>query len=79
MRAIPPTVDATLLTGWSDLTDSERTVAELVGQGLSNKQTGRRLFMSLHTIDYHLRRIFRKLGITSRVELAACSANTTSR
>ena len=71
---IPPasraTADATLLTGWSDLTDSERTVAELVGQGLSNKQTGRRLFISCHTVDYHLRRIFRKLGITSRVELA---------
>jgi DNA-binding CsgD family transcriptional regulator len=70
LRAIRPTVDAALLTGWSDLTDSERTVAELVGQGLSNKQTGRRLFMSPHTVDYHLRRIYRKLGITSRVELA---------
>jgi DNA-binding CsgD family transcriptional regulator len=62
--------DPTLLTGWSDLTDSERTVAELVGQGLSNRQTGRRLFMSPHTVDYHLRRVYRKLGIHSRVELA---------
>ncbi len=70
LQAIPPTVDAALLTGWSSLTDSERTVAELAGQGLTNKLTGSRLFMSPHTIDYHLRRIYRKLGITSRVELA---------
>jgi DNA-binding CsgD family transcriptional regulator len=70
LRSILPTVGAALLADWLDLTDSERTVAELVGQGLSNKQTGRRLFMSPYTVDYHLRRIYRKLGITSRVELA---------
>jgi DNA-binding CsgD family transcriptional regulator len=63
-------LDPALLTGWSDLTDSERTVAELVGSGLSNRDAGRRLFISRHTVDYHLRRVYRKLGITSRVELA---------
>jgi DNA-binding CsgD family transcriptional regulator len=65
-----PNVDPALLSGWSDLTDSERTVAEVVGLGLSNKQTGRRLSMSPHTVDGHLRHIYRKLGISSRVELA---------
>jgi DNA-binding CsgD family transcriptional regulator len=65
-----PTVDPALLSGWSDLTDSERTVAEVVGRGSTNKQAGRRLFISPHTVDYHLRRIYRKLGISSRVELA---------
>jgi DNA-binding CsgD family transcriptional regulator len=70
LRSLPPTADAALFSGWSDLTDSERTVAELAGQGLSNKQTGRKLFMSPHTVDSHLRRIYRKLGINSRVELA---------
>ncbi len=70
LRSITRQLDATLFTSWSDLTDSERTVAELVGEGLSNKQTGRRLFMSPHTVDYHLRRIYQKLGIRSRVELA---------
>jgi DNA-binding CsgD family transcriptional regulator len=63
-------LDPALLAGWSELTDSERTVAELVGQGLSNREAGRRLFLSRHTVDYHLRRVFRKLGIKSRVELA---------
>jgi DNA-binding CsgD family transcriptional regulator len=63
-------LDPALLAGWSELTDSERTVAELVGQGLSNGEAGRRLFLSRHTVDYHLRRVFRKLGIKSRVELA---------
>jgi DNA-binding CsgD family transcriptional regulator len=63
-------LDPALLTGWLDLTDSERSVAELVGQGLSNREAGRRLFLSRHTVDYHLRRVFRKLGIKSRVELA---------
>jgi DNA-binding CsgD family transcriptional regulator len=56
--------------GDAPLTDSERSAAELVGEGLSNKQAGRRLFMSPHTVDYHLRRIYQKLGIRSRVELA---------
>ena len=65
-----PMVDPALLSGWWDLTDSERTVAEVVGRGFTNKQVGRRLFMSPHTVDYHLRRIYRKLGISSRVELA---------
>ncbi len=65
-----PAMDSALFTGWSDLTDTERTVAELVGRGLSNKQTGRAIFISPYTVDYHLRRIYRKLGITSRVELA---------
>jgi len=63
-------VDPALLSGWCDLTDSERSVAELVGRGLSNKQAGRQLFISRFAVDYHLRRIYRKLRISSRVELA---------
>ncbi len=63
-------MDASLMTGWTDLTDTERTVAELVARGMTNKQAGRLLFLSRHTVDYHLRRVFRKLGVGSRVELA---------
>jgi DNA-binding CsgD family transcriptional regulator len=63
-------LDASLMTGWTDLTDTERTVAELVARGMTNKQAGRLMFVSRHTVDYHLRRVFRKLGMNSRVELA---------
>ncbi len=58
------------LADWWALTDSERAVAELVAQGLTNRETGRRVYMSRHTVDSHLRQIFRKLNICSRVELA---------
>ena len=63
-------LDPALMTGWTDLADTERTVAELVARGLTNKQAGRMMFLSRHTVDYHLRRVFRKLGVSSRVELA---------
>jgi DNA-binding CsgD family transcriptional regulator len=54
---------------WDRLTDSERTVAELVAQGLSNRQTAERIFLSPHTVSFHLRKVYRKLGIGSRVDL----------
>ncbi|MGI3224190.1 helix-turn-helix transcriptional regulator [Streptomyces sp. GTA36] len=53
-----------------DLTRTETAVAELVAQGLSNTQVAGQLFISRHTVAYHLRSIFRKLQVTSRVELA---------
>jgi transcriptional regulator of acetoin/glycerol metabolism len=56
--------------GWSSLTDTERSVVELVGRGLSNREAAERLFMSRYTVDSHLRSIFRKLDINSRVALA---------
>jgi DNA-binding CsgD family transcriptional regulator len=55
---------------WSLLTDSERTIAETVARGLTNRETAALLFLSPHTVDYHLRQIFRTLGVQSRVELA---------
>jgi DNA-binding CsgD family transcriptional regulator len=57
-------------TGWEDLTRTEREVARVVASGLTNREAGRRVFMSPHTVDAHLRHIFRKLNINSRVELA---------
>ncbi len=56
--------------GWADLTRTERQVAQVVAGGLTNREAGRRVFMSPHTVDAHLRHIFRKLDINSRVELA---------
>lgn len=57
------------VSGWASLTATERRVALVVAEGLTNPQVGNRLFLSRHTVDFHLRQVFRKLGITSRVEL----------
>lgn len=57
--------------GWDSLTDSERHVARFVAEGLTNRQVAERMFLSRHTVDFHLRQVFRKLGINSRVELVA--------
>jgi DNA-binding NarL/FixJ family response regulator len=51
------------------VTDAERSVIDLVAQGFTNRQVGQRLFVSSHTVDYHLRAIFRKLDVRTRVEL----------
>ncbi|MGH3380047.1 MAG: LuxR C-terminal-related transcriptional regulator [Actinoallomurus sp.] len=58
------------VSGWASLTDTERNVSELVAQGLTNRQVADQLFMSTHTVAFHLRHVFRKLDIGSRVELA---------
>jgi DNA-binding CsgD family transcriptional regulator len=56
--------------GWASLTPTEHSVADVVAQGTTNREAAARLFLSPHTVDFHLRQIFRKLGIGSRVELA---------
>jgi|SRR4051794_1581585 len=61
-------------SGWDSLTDQELAVARLVELALTNGQIARRLFLSPHTVNYHLRWIFRKLGIRSRVQLASIVA-----
>jgi DNA-binding CsgD family transcriptional regulator len=57
------------VSGWRSLTDTERAVAGIVAEGLTNSQAAERMFLSRHTVDFHLRQIFRKLNVTSRVEL----------
>jgi transcriptional regulator of acetoin/glycerol metabolism/DNA-binding CsgD family transcriptional regulator len=57
-------------SGWNSLTDTECGVAGIIAEGATNREAAARLYLSRHTIDFHLRQIFRKLGITSRVELA---------
>jgi DNA-binding CsgD family transcriptional regulator len=53
----------------TELTRAEEGVAELVVEGLTNKQMAEQLFVSHYTIDSHLRSIFKKLGVSSRLEL----------
>jgi DNA-binding CsgD family transcriptional regulator len=56
--------------GWGSLTDTEHRIAELVSQGLSNRQVANQVFLSAHTVAFHLRHIFWKLDVGSRVQLA---------
>ncbi|MDQ0093303.1 MULTISPECIES: helix-turn-helix transcriptional regulator [Micrococcaceae] len=56
---------------WSTLTSQEKAVASLVCAGASNKKAGEELFIGAKTVQYHLTRIYAKLGVTSRTELAA--------
>ena len=56
-------------SGWESLTEPERTVAELVAQGLVNREVAGRMYVSIHTVAFYLGQIFRKLSIGSRVEL----------
>ena len=54
----------------SALTDTERRVAELAAAGQTNREIAQALFMSVHTVEAHLTRIFRTVGVQSRTELA---------
>lgn len=65
--------------GLERLTDAERGVAEVVAAGYTNREAAAKLFVSPHTVDYHLRHIFRKLDIESRVQLARIVENSQDR
>jgi DNA-binding NarL/FixJ family response regulator len=52
-----------------ELTAQEAQVARLARDGLSNPEIGSRLFLSPRTVEYHLRKVFVKLGISSRNQL----------
>lgn len=57
--------------GWESLTATERSVTLLVAEGLTNGAVARRLYLSPHTVNTHLRHVFAKLEVTNRVALSA--------
>lgn len=57
--------------GWDGLTPTEHAVSGLVAEGLTNREIARRLHISPHTVNTHLRHIFQKLSVPSRAALAA--------
>lgn len=59
-----------------DLTPQEEAVSSLVSQGLSNRELAAELFVSPKTVQYHRTRIYAKLGVRSRSELAPGSVDT---
>jgi len=65
--------------GWASLTETEWRVADLVAQGLSNREVAGKVFLSTHTVAYHLRHIYWKLNVGSRVQLARLAADQAVR
>ena len=65
-------------SGWASLTDPEINVARLAADGRTNRQIADSLFVSPHTVNMHLRHIFGKLGINSRVQLTRFVTEQTS-
>ncbi|HEX5121488.1 MAG TPA: LuxR C-terminal-related transcriptional regulator [Pseudonocardiaceae bacterium] len=78
-RLVGDHVPVDAATRWAMLTASERGVAAHVADGLTNRETASALFISVHTVDFHLRQIFRKLDLRSRVELARLVADVEHR
>ncbi|WJY64040.1 Putative HTH-type transcriptional regulator [Corynebacterium atrinae] len=59
----------TRTTGAGGLTPQEEEIAKMVADGATNREVARELFLSAKTVEYHLTRVYRKLGVRTRTEL----------
>ena len=75
MSATGETVRRRTVSTRDQLTNQELNVARLAREGLTNRDIGGRLFISARTAEYHLHKVFNKLGITSRNELKSALAD----
>jgi DNA-binding CsgD family transcriptional regulator len=68
-----------MVTGLQALTASERRIAELAAQGLTNRQIAQNLFVTGRTVEGHLTSVFTKLDVRTRMELSAALGTSSSR
>jgi len=66
-------------TGWEALTSAEAAIAQLASEGKTNREIAETLFISPHTVNSHLRHIFDKLGVNSRVSLTRMAGRLGAR
>jgi len=69
LRSTGETVRQRTPEGWTQLTPQELQIAQLAASGHTNREIGEKLYLSHRTVEYHLHRIFPKLGITRRSHL----------
>jgi two-component system response regulator DevR len=62
-----------------DLTDREREILALIGEGLTNRQIGRRLFLAEKTVKNHISRLLAKLGVERRIQAAVIATQAQDR